>query len=85
MNSINLYQYLNVLGRLWKNCDGNGVSKLLDLNDSHATNKNLFLENAEMMIERQMDPPLDEVISAHLKVLFYLNNGNDKTLNFHAI
>lgn len=84
MNSMNLYQYLNAVGRLWNNCDGSAVSKFISLSSNHTNNRNLHLENPESSIERVMDPPLDEVISCHLKVLFYLKDSR-KLSKFHSV
>ena len=70
---MNLYQYLNAIGRLWNNGDGSGVSKFISLSGNHFSNRNLHLESPEGMIERHIDPPLDEVVNAHLKVLFYIH------------
>ena len=81
MNSVNLYQYLNAVWRLWNNFDGSGVSKFLSLNGNHIKNRNLQLENPESSIERVMEPPLAEVISCHLKVLFYLNESRKLILS----
>lgn len=70
---MNLHQYLNAVGRLWNNYDGSAVSKFISLSGHHTKNRSLHIENPENSIERVMEPPLDEVISCHLKVLFYLN------------
>lgn len=67
---MNLYNYLNTVNRLWNNSDGYAVSKFLSLNGNHVGNTNLHLENA---VVRQIEPPLDEVIYSHLKVLYYLH------------
>lgn len=72
---MNLYQYLNAVSRLWNNYDGSGVSKFISLSGNHITNRNLQLESPESAIERIMEPPLDEVINSHLKVLFHLHDS----------
>lgn len=77
---MNLYQYLNAVWRLWNNFDGSGVSKFISLSGNHTKNRNLQLENPESSIERVMEPPLDEVISCHLKVLFYLHESRKLTI-----
>jgi hypothetical protein len=77
---MNLYQYLNAVWRLWNNYDGSGVAKFISLTGNHTTNRNLHLDNPENAIERVMEPPLDEVLNSHLKVLFCLHD-NRKLIN----
>lgn len=68
---MNLYQYLNTIKRLWDNNDGEALSKFISLSGNHAENRNLLIENPELMIERELRPPLDEVVNFHLKALYY--------------
>lgn len=75
MSSVNLYQYLNAVWRLWSSYDGSGVSKFISLSGNHTTNRNLHSDSPENAIERIIEPPLDEVINSHLKVLYYLHDN----------
>lgn len=64
--------YLNAVQRTWAAQDGNLVATFLSLRDRHATNSNLHVEYPENLVERIVDPPIDEILSAHIKVLYYL-------------
>lgn len=83
MNSMSLYQYLNAVWRLWNNYDGSGVSKFISLSGNHTTNRNLHLESPENAIERIIEPPLDEVLNSHIKVLFYLHDNRKLLRSTH--
>lgn len=73
-----LNNYLSGVQRAWAVQDGDTVASFLSLKDKHIMNRNLYLETPEDAVERQIDAPLDEIISAHLKVLYYL--GLDRKL-----
>lgn len=79
--SMNLYNYLSTVNRLWNNEDGTGVSRFITLSGNHASNPNLHIENPDTAVERALVSPLDEVVSSHLKVLFYLYENRKK----HAV
>ena len=68
-----LYNYLQMILRHWENYDGKQIGRLLSLHDNHSQNRNLYLESPESAVERQMDAPLDEIVSNHIKVLYYLS------------
>jgi nuclear mRNA export protein PCID2/THP1 len=72
---MNLYNYLQTVQRLWHNGDGNGVARFLTLNGNHVSQPNLHIENPENAVERQIQSPLEEVVSSHIKVLFYLHQN----------
>lgn len=76
---MNLYSFLSTLNRLWNNEDGTGVAKFLTINGKHSSNPNLHVENPESAVERNIPSPLDEVVSAHIKVLFYLHDIRNKS------
>lgn len=67
-----LSTYLNSVQRAWSAQDGNLVAAFVSLKDKHVSNRSLQLEMPENMVERMMDPPIDEIVSAHLRVLYYL-------------
>lgn len=64
--------YLNSVQRAWSAQDGNLVASFVSLRDKHVSNRSLQIEMPDNMVERMMDPPIDEIVSAHLKVLYYL-------------
>lgn len=67
-----LSTYLNNVQRAWSAQDGSLVASFVSLKDKHVSNRSLQIEMPENMVERMMDPPIDEIVSAHLKVLYYL-------------
>lgn len=68
----NLSSYLNSVQRAWSAQDGRVVATLISLKDRHVLSRNLQLEMPENMVERMLDSPIDDIVSAHLKVLYYL-------------
>lgn len=69
-----LNNYLSGVQRAWSVQDGETVAGFLSLQDKHIMNRNLYLPEPEHYVERQLDPPIDEIVSSHLKVLFHLNS-----------
>ncbi|XP_055845593.1 PCI domain-containing protein 2 homolog isoform X1 [Episyrphus balteatus] len=69
-----LNNYLSGVQRAWSVQDGDTVAGFVSLKDKHIMNRNLYLLEPENYVERQLDPPIDEVVVAHLKVLYYLNS-----------
>lgn len=65
--------YLNAVARTWHACDGEIVGQLVSLRDRHATNAQLQVEFPENMVERILDSPVDEIVTEHIKVLYYLS------------
>lgn len=78
----NISTYLNAVQRTWAAQDGHLVATFLSLRDRHANNPNLQMEYPENLVERILDPPIDEILSAHIKVLYYLA-GERKFLLFN--
>lgn len=68
----NLSSYLSSVQRAWSAQDGRVISTQISLKDRHVLNRNLQLEMPENMVERMLDSPIDEIVSSHLKVLYYL-------------
>ncbi|XP_055525481.1 PCI domain-containing protein 2 homolog [Wyeomyia smithii] len=69
---MNLYHYLNSVQRVWNATEGQAVGRLLSLSDYHVNNPTLYVEHPETAVDRQLESPLDEIVSCHLKVLYYL-------------
>lgn len=65
--------YLNGIQRTWDAQDGHLTGQLISLRDRHATNRNLHVESADHLIERTLGPPVDEIVSSHIKVLYHLS------------
>lgn len=67
--------YLNAVTRTWHAQDGLLVAQLVSLRDRHATNHNLQVEFPDSSVERILDPPIDEILIEHIKVLYYLSRS----------
>lgn len=67
--------YLNAVGRTWHAQDGLLVSTFLSVRDRHALNHHLYIEHPENVVGRILDPPVDEIIVEHLKVLYNLSRS----------
>lgn len=68
----NVNTYLNAIQRTWSSQDGILVAQFLSLRDKHANNTNLQIEYPDNIVDRICDSPIDELVSSHLKVLYYL-------------
>lgn len=66
--------YLNAVQRSWAAQDGHFVAAFLSLRDRHTTNPKLQVEYPENLVERIVDPPIDEILTAHIKVVYYLTS-----------
>lgn len=76
-----LSSYLNSVQRAWSAQDGNLVASFVSLKDKHVLNRSLQIEMPENMVERMLDPPMDEIVSAHLRTLYYLTcERNEKSI-----
>lgn len=78
----NLSSYLNSVQRAWSAQDGRVVASLISLKDRHVVSRSLQLEMPENMVERILDSPIDDIVSSHLKVLYYLTCERKKTTYF---
>lgn len=67
-----LQNYLSGVQRAWSATDGDSLACFISLKDKHIMNRNLYVENPENTVERMLDSPIDEIVSAHLKVLYFL-------------
>lgn len=76
--------YLNAVQRTWAAQDGHLVATFLSLRDRHATNPNLHVENLDQLVERIVVSPINEIVSAHIKVLYCLTSHR-KLCNRHAM
>ena len=52
------------------------LAALLSFKDSHIANPKLQLEEPEAAVERVLDPPLDEMIAAHLRACWAWANSD---------
>ncbi|KAH8301160.1 hypothetical protein KR018_004007 [Drosophila ironensis] len=64
--------YLSSVQTAIEDYDGEALGTLVSLRDVHVQNHNLYIEQPEKLVERFIKPPLDEVVFAHMKVLYQL-------------
>lgn len=79
---MNLYNYLSAMQRVWNIQDGKAVARFLSLQDQHVNNQNIQLENPESAVYRQLNAPLDEIVSSHLKTLYHLSVDGELIILF---
>lgn len=77
-----LQNYLSNVERAWQVQDGHNVAAFLSLKDKHIMNRNLYIQSPEYECERILDSQIAEIVSSHLKVLFYLGSDGKLTISF---
>lgn len=68
-----LNNYLSSVHRAWTNGDGDILGCYISLKDKHIMNRNLYVQNPENAVGRLLESPIDEIVCAHIKVLYYLS------------
>jgi len=76
MTAITLNSYLSKVAQAWDAYQGEMLAALLSFKDSHIANPKLQLEEPEAAVERVLDPPLDEMIAAHLRACWAWANSD---------
>ncbi|KAJ9576957.1 hypothetical protein L9F63_006483 [Diploptera punctata] len=74
MAHLTLNQYLQQVESAWQNQDGNLLADYLSFRHGHVASSKLQLENPESAVERIIEPPLDEIVAAHLRSVWAINN-----------
>ncbi|XP_067007037.1 PCI domain-containing protein 2 [Anabrus simplex] len=74
MAHLTLNQYLQQVDSAWRNKDGQLLSEYLTFRHAHVASSKLQLQNPESNVERVLEPPLDEIVAAHLRCIWALNN-----------
>nr|CAD7267217.1 unnamed protein product [Timema shepardi] len=74
MAHVNLNQYLHQIENAWIGKDGDMCSAMLSCRNIHITNTKLQLEKPESSVGRILEPPLDEIVAAHLRCLWAMAN-----------
>lgn len=67
-----LKNYLSEVLKATEASNGRALSTQLSLSDGHVRNQDLYLPQPEGLVKQFLKPPMDEAVSAHLKVLFHL-------------
>ena len=76
MTAISLNLYLSKISNCWENGDGEELAALLSFRDKHVTNPKLQIPDPEAQVERLLDPPLDEMVAAHLRGCWARDRGD---------
>lgn len=76
MTLMSLAHYLQLLERCWKTQDGEKIGTFISLRHDHTTNSTLQQEKPENMVSRFISPPFDELVSYHLKCMYFIANNN---------
>ena len=67
MTTISMNLYLSKVSNAWNQGDGELLAELLSFRDSHVANPRLHVPDPEAQVERMLDPPLDEMVAAHVR------------------
>lgn len=68
----NIGAYLNAVQRAFVAQDGQLLANYVSLSDRHINSRVLHVEMPDNQVERIVQQPMDEIVCAHLKVLYYL-------------
>jgi len=71
-----LNSYLSKVSQAWQVGEGEDLANLLSFRDSHVSNSRLQIADPEAAVERILDPPLDEMVAAHLRGCWALSEGD---------
>ena len=67
MSGISLNVYLSKISNAWDAGEGEALAELLSFRDGHVANARLQVAEPEAQVERLLDPPLDEMVAAHVR------------------
>lgn len=73
MTFMNVSNYLQILDRAWRSCNGQTLSLFLSLRHDHAKFRNYHIENPENIVGKFLQAPLDELVVYHLKCLYAIS------------
>jgi len=68
--------YLSKVSNAWNQGEGEMLSELLSFRDSHVANPRLHVPDPEAQVERMLDPPLDEMVAAHVRGCWAWDKGD---------
>ncbi|XP_014251608.1 PCI domain-containing protein 2 [Cimex lectularius] len=71
-----LTDYLRQIDIYWSNRNGKLLADWMSLRHYHAKNKNLASENPEMTVNNYVYDPFNELVSSHLKCIYWLTKGD---------
>jgi len=67
MSVYSVNSYLSKVSQAWDVGEGNLLADLLSFQDPHIASRSLQIPDPECQVERVLDPPLDEMVAAHLR------------------
>ncbi|KAF7287938.1 hypothetical protein GWI33_000003 [Rhynchophorus ferrugineus] len=73
MTFMNVANYLQIIDRSWRSCNGQTVSMFVSIRHDHAKYRNYYIENPENMVEKFLPAPVDELVIYHLKCLYAIS------------
>lgn len=76
MSGVSLNSYLSKVAQAWDVAEGQMLANLVSFKDVHVSNTRLQIEEPEAAVERILDPPLDEMIAAHLRACWAWANSD---------
>ena len=76
MTAISLNLYLSKVSNVWNAGEGDLLAQLLSFRDSHIANPRLQVPDPEAAVERVLDPPLDEMVAAHIRGCWAWSEGD---------
>jgi len=76
MTAISLNLYLSKVSNAWNAGEGDLLADLLSFRDSHVANSRLHVPDPESQVERILDPPLDEMVAAHIRGCWAWDSGD---------
>lgn len=73
MTFINVANYLQIIDRAWRACNGQTISIFISIRHEHAKFKNYYIEHPQNMVEKFLPAPIDELIVYHFKCLYAMS------------
>lgn len=74
--TFNVANYLQIIERAWRSCNGQTISMFISIRHDHAKYKNYHIERPEGIVEKFLPVPIDELVVYHLKCLYAISNGD---------
>ena len=76
MAAVSINSYLSKVSQAWMAGEGDILAALVSFRDSHVANSKLQISDPEAQVERVLDPPLDEMVAAHLRACWAWGNSD---------
>lgn len=74
MAHISVNQYLQLVNEALLSGEGITAADYLSCKHPHIASPRLQMERPDMAIQKVIDPPWDDVISCHIKCIYFINN-----------